>query len=180
MRIIGGSHKGRVFRPGKFFKDRPTTDIAKESLFNILTNQFTFQDKDVLDLFSGTGSISFEFISRGAQQVLAVDSNYQYVKFIKNTAALLKMDSQITVLKSDVFSFLKHPAKPFDFIFADPPYDLKRIAEIPSIIFSNHLLKEGGLLIIEHPEQIIFPPELPLIDRRNYSRVNFSFFSGSL
>ncbi len=178
MRIISGTHKGRLVRPPKFFKDRPTTDMAKEALFNILHNSFVFEEISILDLFSGSGSISFEFASRGCQNITCVEKNFKYSEFIKKIANEFGFDSH-KVIKSDVFSYLKRSLDKFDIIFADPPYDLPDLVEIPDFVFDNDILNRGGLLIVEHPDKINFSRHPNFIDNRNYSRVNFSFFKHS-
>ena len=175
MRIVGGTHKSRIIRPAKFFKDRPTTDMAKEALFNILNNNFDFEDIEVLDLFSGTGSISYEFASRGCNNITCVEKNFKYTEFIRKTASDFGFTSH-KIIKSDVFKYLAKSKNKFDIIFADPPYDLPELIEIPDFIFNNDVLNEGGLLIIEHPDKISFSRHPNFFEHRNYSRVNFSFF----
>jgi 16S rRNA (guanine966-N2)-methyltransferase len=176
MRIISGTHKGRVVRPGKFFKDRPTTDIAKESLFNILNNQYSIEESNVLDLFTGSGSISYEFASRGASSVLSVDANYKYVEFIKSTARDFSFDNIIAV-RSDVFRFVKGVKQQFDFIFADPPFGLNVLDQIPDLIFEHKILTDDGLFILEHPQEFNFSKHPNFKELRKYGRVNFSFFT---
>ena len=174
MRIVSGSHRGRQIKPPKNLPVRPTTDIAKESLFNILNNKVYFEDLRVLDLFSGTGSISYEFYSRGSRNITAVEQNYQCVSFIKKTAEQLKMP-ELKVVQANVFSFLKNSLQ-YDLIFADPPYDIDRYEELTEMILNNNLLSEDGILIIEHPAKI----QLSYFDHfsqlRKYGKVHFSFF----
>lgn len=176
MRIISGSHRGRKIHAPKNLPVRPTTDLAKESLFNILHNQFDIEELEILDLFAGTGSISYEFASRGAHSVLAVDVNYACVKFITDTAGKLDM-TQIKTIKGNVFRVLEQMNRKFDIIFADPPYDMEGIDNIPDLVFMNQLLKEGGRLIVEHPADIDFSSHEQFDQHRKYSKVNFSFFS---
>ena len=176
MRIVGGKHRGRQFQPGKSFKARPTTDMAKESLFNILTNQIDFDEIKVLDLFSGTGSISFEFISRGCQQVTSVELNYQHVQFIKSVVEKLGAETQLRVLKANAFQYCEKTTDEFDLIFADPPYDHKRFIDIPQIVLSNKLLKKDGLFILEHPKNYNFSELEEFVETRHYGSVHFSFF----
>lgn len=177
MRIIGGIHKGKTINVKKGLDVRPTTDFAKEALFNILANKIDFENLEVLDLFSGTGNIAFEFASRGAN-VSCVDKNYECTGFISFTARNLNLN--ISVLKSDVFKFLKANSQKYDLIFADPPYDLENIPEIHQLIFQNNLLKEGAWLIIEHGPATKLN-ELPhFIEHRKYGNVNFSFFANDL
>lgn len=175
MRIVGGKYKGRIFRPNKKFKARPTTDIAKEGLFNILENRFDFSDKTVLDLFSGTGSIGYEFISRGCKEAILVESNFNHYRFIQEVLKSLKIDNA-TAFKSDVFKYIKTCPQKFDFIFADPPFDFKRFEEVPDSILDSDLLKEQALFILEHPKEFDFSKHNAFKEIRNYGKVNFSFF----
>jgi 16S rRNA (guanine(966)-N(2))-methyltransferase RsmD len=148
MRIISGTHRGKTIQPPKIFKARPTTDMAKESLFNILNMDFDLTEVQVLDLFGGTGGISYEFASRGAQAIDVVELNYHHVSFIKQTAQDLGF-SQIKTYKLNAFVFLKTCTKSYDIIFADPPYEMDGIDELPDIIFSKPLLKPDGYFIFE-------------------------------
>ena len=142
MRIIGGTFKGRRFNPpAKNWPTRPTTDFAKEGLFNIITNHFDFEDLKVLDLFGGTGNHSYEFISRGCTDVTYVDKFPGCVTFVKKTAETLGISEQIHILKMDVFTYIRRSSDQFDYIFAGPPYPLKNIPEIPDLIFQHNLLK---------------------------------------
>ncbi|MDY0090649.1 MAG: 16S rRNA (guanine(966)-N(2))-methyltransferase RsmD [Flavobacteriaceae bacterium] len=176
MRIISGTHKGRRIQTPKNLPVRPTTDLSKESLFNILNNHFNLNELKVLDLFAGTGNISFEFASRGAAPIISVDENYNCISFIKKTADNLKMD--ITVIKSDVFKFLEKNKNTYDIIFADPPYDMeqKNLEKIITLVFENNLLDTEGMLIIEHSKHIVLE-HLPYFsfDKR-YGGSVFSFF----
>lgn len=174
MRIIGGLHKGKTISPPKGLLLRPTTDFAKEGLFNILTNKFDFENCRVLDLFGGTGNISFEFASRGAD-VSTVDKNYNCVKYINNTAKLLNLN--VVCFKSDVFTFLKNENNTYDIIFADPPYDMQNTEQIYDIVSNSNLLKAGGLLIIEHGPKLSLGNLNGFIEQRKYGNVNFSFFT---
>lgn len=174
MRIISGRMGGRKLRPPDYLPVRPTTDLAKESLFNILNNLIDFEETTVLDLFTGTGSIAFEFVSRGAVEVLAVDTNHKCISFIDKTAIEFKVDN-LHAIQSDVFTFLKHAHKKFDIIFADPPYDLKNIPAIADLVFEHQLLNPQGLLIIEHPREIDFSQHPAFNQKRTYGKVNFSF-----
>ena len=175
MRIISGSHKSRRINPPKNLPVRPTTDLAKESLFNILANYFDLEDLDILDLFAGTGNISFEFASRYANEITSIEINFKCINFIKSTA--LKMGfANIKVIKRNVFDFLKKTNKTYDIIFADPPYDLEDIEKIPELVFENNLLNKNGWLIVEHSKSTKFDDHPNLLQRRNYSKVNFSVF----
>lgn len=176
MRIISGKYKGRRFEPPKNFKARPTTDMAKESLFNVLNNLIDWEDTTALDLFAGTGGISFELISRGCPQVTCIEKNPIHYAFIEKVRNQLNIQSGLQVLKLDVFSYLNHCSEKYDLIFADPPYDLKNFMEVPELILENNLIKEGGIFILEHPKDYDFT-NLPLFfERRHYGSVNFSIF----
>ena len=175
MRIIGGKCKGRRIVAPKSIKVRPTTDFAKEGLFNILNNIVTIENKNVLDLFSGTGNISFEFASRGAKNVLSIDRQMSSIKFISNKAK--ELDLSISTKRFDVFKFIaKSSNTTFDLIFADPPYDNTKVELLPDSILNTSILKKEGLLILEHGNENDFSNHPNLIDKRTYSRVNFSFF----
>lgn len=149
--------------------------MAKESLFNILNNLIDFEDLTVLDLFSGTGSISFEFASRGAQLVTAIDNNHKCVEFIKKTAKDYNLFN-IKAIRADVLKLLNKPYESFDLIFSDAPYDLKETTELPDLIFTNGWLKKNARLIIEHSKALDFSKHPCFEQKRNYGRVNFSFF----
>lgn len=176
MRIISGIHKGRRIQTPKNLPVRPTTDLSKESLFNILNNHFNLSELRILDLFAGTGNISFEFASRSAAPIIAVDENYGCVSFIKKTADALDMD--ITAIKSDVFKFLEKNKSTYDIIFADPPYDLeqKYFEKIVTLVFENDLLDEEGMFIIEHSKHTVLN-HLPYFSfEKRYGGSVFSFF----
>jgi 16S rRNA (guanine966-N2)-methyltransferase len=177
MRIIGGTYKGRILHPPKNLPVRPTTDFAKESLFNILNNHIDFEGLKVLDLFCGTGNITFEFSSRGSTDVTSVDSSYQCCEFVKKTIAVMQM-TNIKAIKADVFVFLNKGFSKYDLIFADPPYsmDPEQFARIPQLVFEKELLNANGWLIIEHGENIHFNTHPFFTEHRKYGNVNFSFF----
>jgi 16S rRNA (guanine966-N2)-methyltransferase len=177
MRIISGTHKGRIIHPPHNLPVRPTTDFAKESLFNILNNHIDFEGLKVLDLFCGTGNISYEFASRGAADVNSIDDSYPCCEFVKKTIAAFKME-QVRVIKSDVFSFLKKTANTYDIIFADPPYEmeLEKFESIHQLVFEKELLKPQGYLIIEHGERTDLSKHEHFTEHRKYGNVNFSFF----
>ena len=155
MRIISGRYKGRAINPPKNLRARPTTDFAKENLFNVLTNLVDFEQCDVLDLFSGTGSISYEFASRGARSVTAVEINAVHYNFIRQTARELGCET-IYPVKANAFLYLKSCPKQFDIVFSDAPYDLEGSGEIVRLVLDNGLLREGGLLIFEHSRNMDF------------------------
>ncbi len=175
MRIISGKYKRRVISPPQNLPVRPTTDMAKESLFNILGNYFDFNNKTALDLFAGTGNISYEFVSRGCVSVTAVDKDYGCVKFITQTIDNLQM-TELNAIRLDVFRFIATTKNKYDIIFADPPYQLDNITEITKLIFEHELLNPNGWLIVEHPAEISFTESAHFYEHRKYGRVNFSFF----
>lgn len=175
MRVVGGEFRGRIFNPPKNFSARPTTDFAKEGLFNILNNYFDFSDLCVLDLFAGTGSIGFEFASRGAKQIVSVEMNHTHQKFIKETAQKLNIDN-FTSVRADVYAYIKHCPRSYNLIFADPPYDLSEIDKLPDLVLSSKILEEGGFFIFEHSVKYSFGNHPNFTEHRNYGSVNFSFF----
>ena len=175
MRIVGGKFRGRHFTPPKSFSARPTTDFAKESLFNIINNNYDFEELKVLDLFSGTGSISFEFISRGVISVDSIERDFVHNKFIKETAHKLNI-SNLNAIKADAFGFINRSYAKYNIIFADPPYDLKGIDQIPDIIFSRDLLEQGGCFILEQSANYKFDNHPFFSEHRFYGSVNFTFF----
>lgn len=176
MRIISGTHKGRRINPPKNLPVRPTTDMAKEGLFNILNNYVDFAELDVLDLFAGTGNISFEFASREARTVTSVDLNFRCVSFIKKTATDLGFKN-LRAFRSDVFRFLhRPPAEGYDLIFSDAPYDLEGISELPDLVLGRGWLKKNARFIIEHPKGFDFTGHKYFSELRNYGKVHFSFF----
>ncbi|WP_298521150.1 RsmD family RNA methyltransferase [uncultured Kordia sp.] len=176
MRIISGKHKGRRLQAPKKLPVRPTTDLAKESLFNILNNHYYFHEIRVLDLFAGTGNISYEFASRGTETITAVDGDYGCVSFIKKTAA--QLDINITALKSDVYKFLDKTHIQSDIIFADPPYAFttEQFEKITHSVFERGLLLEGGFLIIEHAKETKLEHVANFSFSKNYGSSVFSFF----
>ena len=175
MRIISGRYKGRAINPPKNLRARPTTDFAKENLFNVLTNLVDFEQCDVLDLFSGTGSISYEFASRGARSVTAVEINAVHYNFIRQTARELGCET-IYPVKANAFLYLKSCPKQFDIVFSDAPYDLEGSGEIVRLVLDNGLLREGGLLIFEHSRNMDFSDRDAFWQLRSYGSVQFSFF----
>ena len=176
MRIISGKFKGRRIIAPKNLPVRPTTDLSKESLFNILNHQFTFRELRVLDLFSGTGNISYEFASRGAEPIVSVDTDYGCVNFIKKTAQQFEMD--ITPIKSDVYKFLERTKTKYDIIFADPPYDFTQdqFEKIVKMVFEHELLEDDGMLIIEHSPHTKMDDLEHFSSNRKYGSSIFSFF----
>lgn len=175
MRIISGKYKSRRFDVPKAFKARPTTDFAKENLFNVLANRMDWAGRSALDLFSGTGSIGFELLSRGCREVICVEKDPAHAAFIKKVQSELQ-DGNLTVIKGDAFHFMETCRRTFDFIFADPPYALKDLGRIPELIFKHHLLKENGWFVMEHPKEYDFSALPGFEQRREYGSVNFSIF----
>lgn len=177
MRIISGSLGGRrISPPTKMPYTRPTTDIAKEGLFNILQNNIDFEDIKTLDLFGGTGSISYELASRGAHDLTIVEKDPQMFAFIKKNAEALKLEN-FKVVKSEVFKFIEGCREQFDFIFAGPPYALSTIDELPRLIFERKLLKPGGFFVLEHTPRNDYKDFPYFKMARNYGTTIFSFFT---
>ena len=175
LRIISGKYKGRHFSPPPGFRSRPTTDFAKTGLFNILNNYFSFEELEVLDLFSRTGSIALEFISRNARYVEMVEKNAVHFRFIQKVISNLKINNA-RVFKTDAFVYIPHARMRFDIIFADPPYEMDETKNLPTLIFDHNLLKPDGWLIIEHSAKFDFSDAIQLFDMRKYGSVRFSFF----
>ncbi len=181
MRVISGIYKRRRFDVPHSFKARPTTDFAKENLFNVLCNNYIdFEDGvTALDLFAGTGSISIELVSRGCYRVISIEKDPQHLAFISQIMREVKTDKCFP-MRADVFKYIERCNEQFDFIFADPPYALKGLETIPSLIFEKGLLKEGGLLVLEHGKDNHFEDNPNFIERRVYGSVNFSFFKAKV
>jgi 16S rRNA (guanine966-N2)-methyltransferase len=175
MRIIGGKLKGLRLNPPKNLPVRPTTDMAREALFNILQNQVEFEGIHMLDLFSGTGNISMEFASRGATKVISVDRSILCVNYLKVISRQYQLDN-IKVYNDDVFKYLQYETDQFDLVFADPPYDLNKLREIPGMIFDRGLLAPGGLLIVEHQSMQNLTKHPAFMEQRRYGNSSFSFF----
>jgi len=175
MRIIGGKFKGKVISPPNGYKARPTTDFAKEGLFNILDNEYEFDGLKVLDLFGGTGAISYEFVSRGAGEVYCVEMLPLHSSFIKSQAQKFGMEN-LKVVRHNVFDFLEICKVKFDVIFADPPYALDGLASLPDRVFSHDILNEGCYFILEHPADYSFAGHPHFVKEKKYGNVHFSFF----
>lgn len=176
MRIIAGKLRGRRLNPPTNLPVRPTTDMARESLFNILNNYVDYEDCSVMDLFAGTGAVSIEFISRGASEVTSIDINNACTEFIKATARQLNIDN-IHVVRADVFDLLKRANRKFDIVFADPPYALHDLAQLPDLVFGSGVLSEDGIFILEHPKEFSFEEHPNFWQHRAYGKVNFTFFA---
>lgn len=177
MRIIGGKLKGRTITPPQYFKARPTTDFAREALMDILGNEYDFDGLKVLDLFGGTGAMSYEFASRGAGHVWCVEMNPKYASFIKSTSASLRLGDVITVVHHNVFDFLPICTEKFDLIFADPPYALEGLETIPDKVLSKDILFPGRLFVLEHGSENLFVSHANFLKEKKYGRVHFSFFT---
>jgi 16S rRNA (guanine966-N2)-methyltransferase len=175
MRIIGGKLKGIRFNAPESLPVRPTTDMAKEALFNILYNTYDFDSCSVLDLFSGTGSVSIEFASRGIKAITSVDKHSGCVYWLKSVISKYDLN-EISVQKADVFKFLEGHQKSYQIIFADPPYDLPTIPLISELVFKNNLLTDNGLLIVEHPSLLKLKDKPGYKETRRYGNSSFSFF----
>lgn len=176
MRIISGKYKGRRISPPKGLPVRPTTDMSKEALFNVLNNYFNFSELKILDLFAGTGNISYEFGSRGSENITSVDGDFGCVKFIKQTA--VEFDFNISAIKSDVFKFLEKANSQYDIIFADPPYGMeqKDFEKIITLVFENELLQEEGMMVIEHSKYTPLDHMANFSFKKSYGGSYFSFF----
>lgn len=175
MRVITGKYKGRHFDVPRTFKARPTTDFAKESLFNVLTGYLDLDGARALDLFAGTGSITLELLSRGCSRVVSVEKDPLHYRFI--TSFLEKLGDQAALpVRGDVFKFLTTLHEQFDFIFADPPYALKELPQIPDLIFEKQLLKADGIFVFEHGKDYDFSQHPHFVEHRSYGSVNFSLF----
>ena len=178
MRIITGIYKGRHFDIPRTFKARPTTDFAKENIFNVLMQYVDFDGATALDLFSGTGSISLELVSRGCQQVVSVELDRDHHRFIQQ--CLQKLNSKVCIpIRGDVFRFLKSCHQQFDFIFADPPYALQELPQIPELVFEKQLLKPEGIFVFEHGKDYGFSLHPHFLEHRSYGSVNFSLFTAA-
>lgn len=175
MRIITGKYKGRHFDVPRTFKARPTTDFAKENIFNVMNRYIDFADADALDLFAGTGSISLELLSRGCASVVSVEADRDHARFIGQCMQKLGVMGN-TLVKGDVFRFLKSCHNQFDFIFADPPYALEQLPTLPDLVFQYELLKEDGVFVFEHGRDYDFSTHGHFVEHRSYGSVNFSIF----
>lgn len=175
MRIITGIYKGRHFDIPRTFKARPTTDFAKENIFNVLNGYLDFEEATALDLFSGTGSISLELLSRGCQQVVSVEADRDHHAFIRQCLKKLDTDRCIAI-RGDVFRFMKSCHQQFDLVFADPPYALQELPTIPTLVFGHNLLKPRGIFVFEHGKDHDFSADPHFVEHRSYGSVNFSIF----
>ena len=176
MRIIGGTLKGKTIEPPAGFKARPTTDFAREALFDMIGNAYEFDDLKVLDLFGGTGAISYEFISRGVGRVWTIEMNPLHASFISNTARHLGIADRLTVVRHNVFEFLPLCQEKFDIVFADPPYALEDLQTLPDKVFAADILHPACWFILEHGDEHSFADHPRFLREKKYGRVHFSFF----
>ena len=179
MRIIAGTLRGRRLNPPANLPVRPTTDMARESLFNVLNNYVDFEECSVMDLFVGTGAVSLEFISRGVREVTAVDINAQCTDFVKQCAAQFGAGN-LHVVRADVFDLLKRANRQFDIVFADPPYNHEGLASLPDLVFDKGVLTDDGIFVLEHPREYSFEEHPHFWQHRAYGKVNFTFFANKL
>ena len=177
MRITGGAWRGRRLKPLKSFKGRPTTDFAREGLFNLLRSRMELDDARVLDLFAGTGMVGFECASRGAASVTAIEKQRHACSYIKGCYEEFGFEGAVAVLNMNVFKYLESAVARFDFVFVDPPYDLKNLDSIPAKVRGAGLLSEDGVLVLEHGEAYSFHGEEGFVEMRKYGHVHFSFFT---
>ncbi|MBR0169314.1 MAG: 16S rRNA (guanine(966)-N(2))-methyltransferase RsmD [Bacteroidales bacterium] len=179
MRIIAGTLRGRRLNPPQGLPVRPTTDMARESLFNIFNNYVDYEDCRVMDLFAGTGAVSLEFVSRGAKEVTSVEINNQCTEFIKATAMQFGIRN-LHVVRADVFDLLKRANRRFDIIFADPPYAIENLASLPDLVFEKQVLTNDGIFVLEHPREYSFEEHPHFWQHRAYGKVNFTFFANKI
>ena len=177
MRIVGGIFGGRRFVPPTNIPARPTTEVAKEGLFNMLNNSMDIEGLKTLDLFGGTGSISYELASRGATDLTIVERDERMYEFIKKTAATLGILDRLQVIRGDVFRYMKQCTEQYDFIFAGPPYALLNIDELPLLVFEKKLLLPGGTFILEHTPRNDYQKHPSFSRMKNYGTTVFSFFT---
>lgn len=176
MRIITGKYKGRRFDIPRSFKARPTTDFAKENIFNVLGGYIDFEEATALDLFAGTGSISLEMLSRGCSRVVSVEADREHAAFIAQCMKKTGADGDNVLIRGDVFRFLKGCHQKFDLVFADPPYALPELPTIPDLVLDGGLLADGGVLVFEHGKHNDFSSHPRFVEKRTYGSVNFSIF----
>lgn len=175
MRVITGKYKGRHFEVPRTFSARPTTDFAKENLFNVLRAYIDFEEAEVLDLFSGTGSITLELLSRGCRRVVSVERDRKHFAFIASVLRTLNDPAALPIC-GDALRFIERSREAFDFVFADPPYALPELPELPERVLGSSLLRPGGLFVLEHGKNCDFSQHPCFVEHRAYGSVNFSFF----
>ena len=177
MRIVGGIFGGRRFNPPSGIPARPTTDLAREGLFNVLNSMTDLDGAKTLELFGGTGSISYELASRGAENLTIVERDPASVAFIKKTVSDLNILDKFSIIRSDAFKFLKQCSEQYAFIFADPPYALENMDDLPELIFSKNLLAAGGIFVLEHSPRNDYQKHPGFVKMKNYGTTTFSFFT---
>ena len=178
MRIVGGKFRGRRFHPpADQWPTRPTTDFAKEGLFNILLNRIDFERTKMLDLFGGTGNHTYEAISLGCCEVTYVEKHFPCIKFVKETCSILGIEDHVQITRSDVAKYLSRSTETFDYIFAGPPYGLPWLDDIPNMVFNGSWLSQEGLFVLEHNQQHDFSRHINFTELRKYGGTHFSFFS---
>lgn len=175
MRIISGKYKGKIISPPAGLGVRPTTDFAKTGLFNILNNHFNFEDVSVLDIFCGSGSITYEFLSRGCSNIIAVDKNFNCIKFIREFVKGLN-ENRVKIVCHDAFKLVAASTEQFDIVFADPPYAMKEVESLPDLIFNKKILTPNAWFILEHRDNLSFDQHPFFKERRTYGNVSFSIF----
>ena len=175
MRIITGQYKGRHFDVPRTFKARPTTDFAKENIFNVINAYIDLDGATALDLFAGTGSISLEMLSRGCTPVVSIEADRDHAAFIRQCMQKLAVTDNV-LIRGDVFRFIKSCRQQFDFIFADPPYALPELPTLPELVFKAGMLKPGGVFVFEHGKKNDFSQHPNFVEHREYGSVNFSIF----
>lgn len=176
MRIITGIYKGRHFDIPRTFKARPTTDFAKENIFNVIRGYLDLEGTKALDLFAGTGSISLELLSRGCEEVVSVEKDRDHARFIQQCMGKIGAKGNI-LIRGDVFRFVKSCHEQFDLVFADPPYALPKLPTLPDLILQSGLVKDGGYLLFEHSAHNDFSNHPHFAEHRSYGSVNFTIFS---
>ena len=177
MRIVGGTFGGRRFNPPVKIPARPTTELAKEGLFNMLSNSIDIEGLKTLDLFGGTGSISYELASRGATDLTLVERDPTTLDFIKKTAAALGIDDRLHIIRGEVFKFMKQCTEQYDFIFGDPPYALMNIDELPLLVFEKKMLLPGGIFVLEHSARNDYQKHPHFQRMKSYGTTIFTFFT---
>lgn len=175
MRIITGQYKGRHFDVPRTFKARPTTDFAKENIFNVINGYIDLDGASALDLFAGTGSISLEMLSRGCTPVISIEADRDHAAFIRQCMTKLGVSGHM-LIRGDVFRFIKSCRQQFDFIFADPPYALADLPKIPTLVFERGMLKPDGIFVFEHGKGNDFSADPHFVEHRAYGSVNFTIF----
>jgi 16S rRNA (guanine966-N2)-methyltransferase len=177
MRIVGGIFGGRRFSPPARIPARPTTDLAKEGLFNILANMIDLEDAKTLDIFAGTGNVSYELASRGAADLTLVERDAVSIDFIKKTARELGIDDKLHIVRNDVFKFMKQNTAQYNFIFADPPYALETMDDLPMLVFQKNMLLPGGVFVMEHTSRNDYQQHPNFVRMKNYGTTIFTFFT---